>query len=319
VTAVYSGGTNFTGSTSSPSSITVNPDLYWVNTTAADFNMGTLAGTYVSQNADGEVMLKPTLATEFSGTALPAGWISTANITRGATTVGNGVLTLQGSQVVSATLYGAGRSLEFSATLFNEPDQTLGLLLAHFNTKTTGATVSLYARTVTLPVVETLIPGNWFNQPHKFRVDWNATNIVYSIDGVIVATHNVIFPPLVKMPVLMSDWQRIDTGKLVVDWIRLTPYAASGTYTSQVFDAGFSATWMNATWTAATPAGTSAAVSYRTGNTPTPDGTWTAFTTVSGPGAALSGMSRYLQFMIQEATTKPGQTSVVNDITVVYR
>jgi hypothetical protein len=112
---------------------------------------------------------------------------------------------------------------------------------------------------------------------------------------------------------------RNDVGKLVVDWMRLTPYAASGAYTSKVFDAGFVAVWMNANWTAAAPAGTGVVVSYRTGNTPTPDGTWTAFTTVTAPGGPLAGQSRYLQFKIQETTTKPGQTSVVNDLTVVYR
>ena len=320
VTALYNAGTNFTGSASSPTTITVNPDLTWVNTTAADFSAGTLdAGVYVSQTAGGEMMLKPALATEFSGTALPAGWISTANITGGTAVVGNGVLTLQGAQITSTTLYGVGRSLEFSATFFNEPDQTVGLLLAQFNTKTTGSTASLYARTITNPIVETLLPGNWFNQPHKFRIDWNASNIVYWIDGVVVATHNVAFSSLVKMTVIASDWKRNDLGKIVVDWMRLTPYAASGTYTSKAFDAGIIATWMNATWTAAAPAGTGVVVSYRTGNTPTPDGTWTAFTTVPASGGVLSGQSRYMQFKIQESTTNPSQTSVVNDLTVIYR
>jgi hypothetical protein len=320
VTAVYSGGTDFVMSTSAASAITVLPDLYWVNTTAADFSAGTLdAGAYISQNADGEMILKPALGQEFSGTTLPAGWLSTANVTKGKTTVGGGVVTLQGAQITSSTLYGVGRSLEFGATLFNEPDQTVGLLLAHFSTRTTGATVSLYARTVTVPVVETLISTNWADQPHRYRVDWNATNIVFSIDGVVVATHNVTFGPLVKMTVIASDWMRLDIGKLVVDWMRVTPYAASGTYTSKVFDAGFAAVWMNATWNAAIPAGSGAVVSYRTGNTPTPDATWTAFTSVADSGAALAGTSRYLQFKIVETTTKPGQTSVVNDLTVVYR
>jgi hypothetical protein len=233
--------------------------------------------------------------------------------------VGNGVLGLQGAQITSTTLYGVGRSLEFSATIFNEPDQTVGLLLAQFNTKTTGTTASLYARTVTNPVVETLIPGNWFNQPHKYRIDWNASNIVYWIDGVVVATHNVTFPAVVRMTVIASDWKRNDLGKIVIDWLRVTPYAASGTYTSKVFDAGFIATWMNVRWTAATPAGTGVTIGYRTGNTPAPDATWTAFTTVATPGGVLAGQSRYLQFKIQETTAQPGQTSVVNDLTVVYR
>src|SRR5262245_10248929 len=117
VKAVYGGSASFTGSTSSAITITVNPDLNWINTTAADFNAGTLdAGAYVSQTGDGEVILKPTVGAEFSGTTLPAGWISTANVTKGSTVVGNGVVTLQGSQIVTSSLYGSGRSLEFGAT-----------------------------------------------------------------------------------------------------------------------------------------------------------------------------------------------------------
>ena len=320
VTAVYGGAANVSGSTSPATTITINPDLLWTNTTVDDFNAGVLdAGAYISDTSGGELILKPTVATEFSGTALPAGWLSTANITQGTAVVANGVLTLQGTQITSTTLYGVGRSLELSATLFGEPDQTVGLLLAHFNTKTNGTAVSLYARTVTSPVIETLIAANFANVPHRYRIDWNATNIVYSIDGVVVATHKVNFPAAVKMTVIASDWMRDDTGKLVVDWMRLTPYAAAGVYTSKVFDAGFIATWMNATWTAATPAGTAAVVSYRTGNTPTPDATWTAFTTAAAPGAVLTGQSRYLQFKIPETTNNAAQTAVVTDLTVVYR
>src|SRR5262249_21461252 len=255
----------------------------------------------------------------FSGTTLPAGWISTANVTKGSTVVGNGVVTLQGSQIVTSSLYGSGRSLEFGATMFGEPDQSVGFLLAHFNTKTVGSTVTLYARTVTVPLVEPPIPGNWFSGPHRFRIDWNPTSLVYSIDGVVVATHNVAFQAVVRMPLLAADWMRMDTGKLIVDWMRLSPYAASGTYTSKVFDAGFSAVWMNANWTAAAATGTGVVVSYRTGNTPTPDASWTAFTTVSAPGGGLAGTSRYFQFKIQETTTQPAKTPAVNDVTITYR
>ncbi len=47
------------------------------DTTVSDFSGGTPgANTYVSQAADGEVILKPTVGAEFSGTALPSGWTS---------------------------------------------------------------------------------------------------------------------------------------------------------------------------------------------------------------------------------------------------
>ena len=43
----------------------------------AEFGAGTTGpDTYVSETANGEVTLKPTVGAEFSGTALPAGWSS---------------------------------------------------------------------------------------------------------------------------------------------------------------------------------------------------------------------------------------------------
>ena len=99
----------------------------------------------------------------------------------------------------------------------------------------------------------------------------------------------------------------------------MTPYAAAGNYTSAAFDAGAVVTWLTATWSAAVPAGTSAVIQYRTGNTPTPDGTWTPFTTVPTSGAALTGSARYFQFTVQEATTDAAQTPVVKDVTLAFR
>jgi hypothetical protein len=99
--------------------------------------------------------------------------------------------------------------------------------------------------------------------------------------------------------------------------MRLGPYAPAGTYTSKVFDATTAATWLTLSWTAATPAGTSVVMSYRTGNTPTPDATWTPFA-VTTSGAALSGTSRYVQFKVLESTTVPAVTPTLNQVTIGY-
>jgi hypothetical protein len=104
----------------------------------------------------------------------------------------------------------------------------------------------------------------------------------------------------------------------------MTPYAPAGNYTSPVFDAGGTVTWVTTSWTATLPAGSNAVVRYRTGNTPTPDGGWTQFATIPSSGAASLGsatpvVSRYLQFTVQETTTDAGQTPVLKDITIAYR
>ena len=83
-------------------------------------------------------------------------------------------------------------------------------------------------------------------------------------------------------------------------------FAAVGT--SRVFDAGAMVTWTSMSWTASAPAGTTIALQYRTGNSPVPDATWTAWTSVAASGAAIAGSSRYAQFVVKETTTATAQT-----------
>src|SRR5207244_11953260 len=75
------------------------------DTLSADFNAGTTGpNTYVSETANGEVILSPTVAAEFSGSALAAGWKgaawSAAEGGRGTGTfaVVNGALTVGGAR-----------------------------------------------------------------------------------------------------------------------------------------------------------------------------------------------------------------------------
>ncbi|HXI29624.1 MAG TPA: MBG domain-containing protein, partial [Vicinamibacterales bacterium] len=323
ITAVYAGDANFTASSSAPAvAITVQPDLTKTVTTVADFKAGTTgANTYVSQTGDGEVMLTPTFGTEFAGPNLPSGWLSTALYTGGDVSFGEGGIQLQGSQITSLNpLYGVGHTLEFAATFSGAPQQSAGLLLAQFTTKLNGGSMALYATTINgLVPVQTLIPGsNWFGVEHRFRVDWTTAGVAYWVDGVKVATHNVSFAPSVKMTIFANDLWKTD-GVLMINWMRMTPYVTSGSYLSAVFNAGFQATWMNANWTANAPAGTTVAINYRTGNTPTPDGTWTAFKPLSASGAAMTGVSQYVQFQIAETTNNVGVTPSVSDVTIVYR
>ena len=81
---------------------------------------------------------------------------------------------------------------------------------------------------------------------------------------------------------------------------RLSPERAEkGTYTSDVRDANTVAAWGALKWQAATPAGTKVEISTRSGNTRTPDETWsdwsTAYTSPDG-SAITSPRARYLQW-----------------------
>jgi hypothetical protein len=82
-----------------------------------------------------------------------------------------------------------------------------------------------------------------------------------------------------------------------------------------VFDAGGPTTWGAASWTAVTQVGTTIDLQARTGDTPTPDATWSTFVTIPSPGSSLGMSGRYLQYRAQLATTIPSQTPVLQDVT----
>jgi hypothetical protein len=149
------------------------------------------------------------------------------------------------------------------------------------------------------------IPG--ITGSHLFRIDWNPSSVAYWIDGNLVASHAIALTT--SMRPAARD-QAVGGGAITMDWMRMSPYAASGTYTSTVINALSIVDWVKASWTADTPAGTDVVVSYRTGNTNQVDATWTPFTTVPTSGAALGASSKFLQFRCRSRRGS-GQTPVV--------
>ena len=102
-----------------------------------------------------------------------------------------------------------------------------------------------------------------------------------------------------------------------IDWVRMSPYASSGTFLSRILDGGSAVNWGTISWTAVTPAGTNLIMSVRTGNTSAPDGTWTGFTPITN-GASIGLSSRYLQYRLELSTTDASQTPTLQDVTISY-
>jgi hypothetical protein len=130
---------------------------------------------------------------------------------------------------------------------------------------------------------------------------------------LVVATHafssSSSLRPLVADPATAG-------GAVVVDWMRMTPYASTGTYTSKVFDGTTSGPWGTATWTADRPAGTTLTVQVRTGNSSTPGSSWSAWRTLSASGASIAATSRYIQYRVVLSTSASAQTPVLSDMTL---
>ncbi|MEQ1870889.1 MAG: hypothetical protein ABL961_12795 [Vicinamibacterales bacterium] len=75
--------------------------------------------------------------------------------------------------------------------------------------------------------------------------------------------------------------------------------APQGTYESEVRDAHMVSTWGTMSWRGATPAGTKIEVATRSGNTDTPDDTWSAWSAASAAADGtpiVSPKARYLQW-----------------------
>ena len=130
--------------------------------------------------------------------------------------------------------------------------------------------------------------------PHQFRIVWGAAQVQYYIDGALVVTHAI--PIGAPMRVLVSDLNP-GGGAVTLDYLRVVPpYVPAGTFTSRIGDAGAVSSWGTAQWNSATPASTSLAFAVRTGPTPVPDGSWSAFATLGAPGASVGQVGRYAQY-----------------------
>jgi cysteine-rich repeat protein len=168
---------------------------------------------------------------------------------------------------------------------------------AMFSTGTTGT--SLYARSYGASGIDTPLGAGLLGAPHRFRVEWTPTSVAFYVDDALVATHAATIAT--EMRPLASDLFAGGPG-LAVDWLEMSPYAASSSFESRVFDAGATASWDEVTWSATEPAATTVALSVRAGDTPAPDASWTAFAPVSSPGDLGGVTGRYAQYRADLAT-----------------
>jgi hypothetical protein len=213
-----------------------------------------------------------------------------------------------------------GRSAEFVATFSGDPFQHMGFAVTYestpwaiFSTLGGGA---LFARTHTgAAFIDTPVGSNWLGAPHRYRIDWSASSVTFSIDGTVVATHALAITANLR-PVA-SDFNT-GNGTLRIDWVRMTPYAASGAFTSRVFDAGEVVQWNSLSWMNQAPTGTAVTLSVHTGNTPVPDASWTSFTTIPASGGAINATSRYAQYRATLTSTDSAVTPSLDEVVLSF-
>jgi len=302
----------------------------------------------VAETDDGEVILAPKSGSEFSGTGVPEGWIVVPWDFQAFAGIDNGVLQVDEARVAmcatdtngaclsremqnatSSAIFASPHSLEFSANFSGDPFQHAGFAQtvaaesepwAMFGTMRGG---HLFARTNTGSgsVIDTQLGdgSTLLGSFHRFRIDWKAASLDYYVDGALVVSHALTVGGPMR-PVAGSDFNVLG-AVMFVDWMRMTPYAASGSFLSRVFDASAPVDWHSIQWVAHIPLGTSLAISVRTGNTPTPpaDGTadddWTAFVPIAAPGP-LTQTSQFIQYLAEMTTSDPNQTPELDDVII---
>ena len=288
--------------TASPPLSYVPPVTPVTATTVADFSTGAQSNTYVSDTAGGEVALNATVHNEFTGATVPAGFATTLNGTGGTATVANSSITVDGALVGTSGTYTGARAVEFAATFGTAAGQQAGFGTtlatttpwAVFSTRNGNELVASTRISGTL-LTETVLSPLLLGSEHVFRVDTTGTQAIYTADGAVVATHT--FVALTATRPVISD-KTVGGGVLAVNWLRMSPYPTSGTFTSAVVDALAPVAWGAATWASTVPAsGGSVVVQVRSGPTATPGTGWTAWTTVTN-GGGLARTARYLQYQV---------------------
>ncbi len=312
-----------------------------IATSTADFAAGTQSGTMVSEvnngAAAGQVRLQAPMSDNFTDPTLGPIWnvIQPAGYTP---VITDGVLDVQQridstgliSSLETAQTWGPGVVLEARAKFYvGSKFVDVGLCsgtqfnsqYAWFSTAGTGDQVGQERITARLRQYDhttvAIDTGASYGEWHIFKIVWLYGRADFYVDGVLVASHNDI---LMTAPLHAAFFKSNDSDSpFEIDWIRVTPYTASpGTYESPVVDSGTPGNpWAALHWLGATPAGTSIDFATRTGESATPDGSWSAW---SAPHktAVTSPPGRYGQYRAVLATDDLHNSPVIDEVEFCY-
>jgi hypothetical protein len=291
------------------------------DTSTTDFLAGSGTCKVDPNIGDGAVRLAATVDEGFSGSALPPGWESDVWGTGGSVTVGGGSLTLDYGYARTSQLFSPGHVLEFVATFSNQTatqnehagfgyDLNSGSWAIFSTGGASGGT--LKARST--GAADTDLGTTYLGSPHRYRIEWGMGQVVYYVDGSQVASHSVSISD--NMRPIASDGP--DSAILSIDWMLMSPFTPPCAFTSRVFDAGEAVLWDTISWISTVPGNTSLAMRYRSGDTATPDGSWTEFQQVAASGAPLGDVSRYIQYKVDLGTTDTARTPVLEQVSLTY-
>jgi methionine-rich copper-binding protein CopC len=302
----------------------------WTQSTAADFNAGTQSNTLVTDAPKVGVQLLPAFQDNFTGTSLSSSWSTQSYAGQGggplSLSVSGGLVSVQGGAIASTTTYNSNTAVEGRIQFGAAAAQDFGLATAFnvtagnswvaFSTK--GTTTTLYARVNRNGTLSDISLGALPTGFHVYTIRPTGSSFQFYVDGVLQTTIKAAIPASANLKLTLSSFNGAPTPAIQAEWLRVATYPSSGTFTSSVFDAGQAVTWGLANWTSKLPTNTTLTVQTRSGNTATPDGSWSAWSSVSNGGTIASPAGRYLQYQVTLTTTDPTVTPTLFSISFTW-
>ncbi len=162
------------------------------------------------------------------------------------------------------------------------------------------------------------MPRLQFRRMRLYRTSSGSTGCPRATSTITLMAQRSAPPTMaVSAPMWVGAGRNFTAGQsMTLDYMRAGPYP--GSYLSRVFAAPAPVASATFSWAADTPTGTTLGLLVRTGNTPTPDGSWTAFTAVPTSGQAIATGWQYIQYRADFATTVPGTVPVLNQVLIDY-
>jgi len=161
-----------------------------------------------------------------------------------------------------------------------------------------------------------LRPSSYSGQPTLLIVGKGYGNGGFSQGSYTYSNPNLDNNYLLSEGSLMTSY--IDDVAVTASRTRM--HIPSGVFTSSIWDANFTATWKNINWTATLPQATSITLQTRTGNTSTPDASWSNWSNIyTNSGESITSPNgRYIQYSALLETTDATVTPILQDVTITY-
>ena len=192
-------------------------------------------------------LAKPLWASQiiFGTPRLPDDWFTIPWSAGGGVSFASGNLVVDGARAGTSSLYSPGQRLEFEANFSGDPWQHIGFGTDYnagpwiiFSTFQGG---QLYARTNdgSGELIDTPLSSSWLGAVHRYRIEWDSAAIVFSIDGTVVATHQLTVSANLRL--LISDLN-VGGGNLSLASIALSTPLLNADLSGSSLPGGWSST-----------------------------------------------------------------------------